>query len=329
MPPPPLVQQPHVQMMMQQQQDDRQTQPRLQPQSLAAQQPPQQQRQQAYSRSHDQPSPSPPPGHGALLEPTNLRNDEVSGAYQPPLGPGGFSAAPYPCTSAAFAEEEGDDETASDGSMISRGASFDRGRGFSGKSLSLRAGGGQWASRPRPGGGSHPAQITSRGTFMPSSSAGERTRPAAQPASSQASLSGAGTPAQPLVLKAQQPPLKRRPYLPVAAGADASAAGDESPCGGPGHAHATPFAELIARRGSDVNMASLGSGLGSSGLGGTGALTSGESNGVEHGLAAGLELLVSHVRRATGSSGADGAGQHDAPHADMRFKASPVAGATP
>lgn len=139
--------------------------------------------------------------------------------------------------------------------------------------------------------------------------------------------------------KQQQPLLKRRPQLSSAAVGegvdDGSSGGGNGPLGSNVGAHATPFAELIARRGGDANGA-----LGSLTAHGHGGEAGGAPNG--DGLVAGLELLVSHVRRTNGGASAgtdgtlDGGGggyegggdllQRGGTFGNGRSKSSPVAG---
>ena len=277
---------------------------------------------------------------------------------------------------------EGDDESGydDDGDGLGRGgASFERGRGFSGKSLSLRSN--QWAARssqPGAGGPGQPRALVAppgrapgtdpngrRGISTPggttSQPAGGATAPAGAPQQQLFSpaprrhalaVASAGIP-KPGVPGVPQPMLKRRPQLPSALG---GVEGEDT--GAPGTAnltHATPFAELIARRGGEGSGRSMteggSNGIGVESLGSVGARLSGSAGGPtgtlggtsaeEHGLVAGLEMLVSHVRRP-GGGGSAGADRGDAADGGLaldlvpamhrigfensRSKSSPVAG---
>ena len=278
-----------------------------------------QQLQQSHLLQHEQP----PPAH-----PSQLHHPAVAGLAPASTSTGGLDA-------------EDDGEFSADGEMgpdgaMTRGASFERGRGFSGKSLSMRSN--QWAARPRPAVPSGP------GGAILQARAGQGLVPNAPPTE--------GRPRQ--LLGAPQPPLgqgpplapataspggstskthallKRRPYLHGTLGGEN---GDDSSVG-VGGAHATPFAELIARRGGDAAAAHGSSSALANVPHGDGPSA---SNG--DGLVAGLELLVSHVRRPNGGASAGGEGPFeggDDGGADLmqrgggfgngRSKSSPVAG---
>ena len=408
MPPPPLVQQPSVlQMLQQKEAQERQVQAAEAARHLQLQQQQQQQQQlamqlqmaqqaQQHAQSHSNHE-SPGFGRHSTTQPGLTQQPQPPPAQLAP-GPRERSASQGgPREQVARAEQmaagaysgqsgaEGDDESGydDDGDGLGRGgASFERGRGFSGKSLSLRSN--QWAARssqPGAGGPGQPRALVAppgrapgtdpngrRGISTPggttSQPAGGATAPAGapqqaqplQPGSSSAQApspsASAGIP-KPGVPGVPQPMLKRRPQLPSALG---GVEGEDM--GAPGTAnlsHATPFAELIARRGGEGSGRSMteggSNGIGVESLGSVGARLSGSAGGPtgtlggtsaeEHGLVAGLEMLVSHVRRP-GGGGSAGADRGDAADGGLaldlvpamhrigfensRSKSSPVAG---
>lgn len=240
-----------------------------------------------HARVPAQPSTQPSsvqPSTQPSIQPSTQPSAQAS--TQPP-------AQPVPFPPHADAEDDASCGDFGGDAELARGASFDRGRGFTGKSLSMRST--QWAARSRPvpqgargvvpnseaavSGGPGTASMERAASGRP-----PRTPGASNGATGAPSVASPGSPAVPSAKQplAQQPLLKRRPQLP-ASFAGAEGGGDDSlVCG----SHTTPFAELIARRGVVEGGGSADS----------------CSNNVEPGLVAGLELLVSHVRRANGSN---------------------------
>jgi hypothetical protein len=230
---------------------------------------------------------------------------------------------------------EGVDDAGSDAETFEDGpsarSSFDRSRGFSGRSLSLKAPAqSQWASsaaRGRPCNAPLAPTAASRGTMLPAGGATDtvgQSQPRARPTAliggnvGCASVTPATGPQKP-----QQPP-PRRPRPTAMCATESVDEPGEGPqlhfSGRRGDGHSTPFAELIARRGGEPT-------LGTAGVS--------DAHGDEPGLVAGLELLVSHVRRPLGGdrdSGLDSSGgavaydTHPTQPFASRSKSSPVAG---
>ena len=375
MPPPPLIQQPSV--LLEQQRQN--AQHRMLQQQQQRPQPPQplQQQFQPPQKPLSQQQPPPPPHPGDLNYPTpntapNITDGfgltgvvDVGGAATgagpallpsrcyavgpPSHGVGGGEiggAAGGGQVGGLDADDEGDGSNSTDGDVgpdgsITRGASFERGRGFSGKSLSLRSNQ-QWVARPRPGQSQGPvAAAAARAPAMaPAESTENRQRQPPGGTLQQGSLAGGGPVTAPAAspgaaLKSSQPMLKRRPHLPSATSGEGVLSGEEmmqlGQQSGSFGTHSTPFAELIARRGGEAaRQASNGVGSGAVAV-----------DGNEQGLVAGLELLVSNVRRANGTASAGGEGNLDGSghigpgydHVEQhsggfggRSKSSPVAG---
>ena len=283
---------------------------------------------------------------------------------------GGCSAS---ATDTEGYEPDGTDYEGDGGeNAVSRGASYERGRGFTGKSLSMRSqpAATQWAMRGnRPGqpggapsllGGSNtatpPAMQAPGGGLPPRSSSG------GPPSESRRPVGGAPAVAAPPGQSPTGPPpatpgslgpggagalLKRRAQVPSSIdSAYASQAAGGAPLPDDGGANgassasrSTPFAELIARRGGDggSHPGTAGGAMGSGGMVAPACMQDGAP--LEPGLVAGLELLVSHVRRhgERGGSAGEGEGEGVVPmyaaaaHAGSgighaRSKSSPVAG---
>ena len=201
-------------------------------------------------------------------------------------GGGGDGGAGSSTMDGAAAAHNGGGNPGSSGG-IARGASVDR-RGFAGKSLTLRTGNHQqWAARPRQ----------------------NAVQPSLVPTSGGIKSPAVGAP----TLNAL---LKRRPQLPSTLTNDSLGGGGG---GAPedvqqqphGLRDGTPFADLLARRGGADGAIGPSSHpmphppLQPSHAGTAQEAAAAASAGVvDGGLVAGLEMLVSHVRRASGSGAA-------------------------
>lgn len=342
MPPPPLIQQPSVLLEQQRQnaKNHMMMQQQLQQQQMLRQYPPFQQQPQVAPPQPAPPQPAPPQpapppqphsAHSTLGTGNNANHGlaQAAGATATlssrSTGGGGSTGGAGLTGSFGGERIDQDDDAYSADGEGERGSSFDRGRGFTGKSLSLRSN--QWAARPRAGQPPVPSVPAGQGRqgLLSSASPTEQGRPRPGVPGQPGSLHGGLGPTNGMPPNGQGAPapapgaaaLKRRPHMPGnGVGGDGQFVGEEMSQAGfppPGSTHATPFAELIARRGGDPNAQQApGAGGGGAGM---------MPDGTENGLVPGLELLVSHVRTPNVmSAGGDGGGFSG------RSKSSPVAG---